>query len=93
MKTIYKYPLSKVGLFTQIRAPITKVLTVQIQDGVPCLWAEVDTNISNKVIELYYFGTGWDLKDLCFNIDIDLTYLSTVQDGPLVWHYYYRIEE
>ena len=91
MRTIYKYPLPQNGLMTQIRAPILKVLTVQMQNGVPCLWAEVETNNTNKVVELYYYGTGWNLDDLFFEMNLNLTYLSTIQDGPLVWHYYYKI--
>jgi hypothetical protein len=81
MKTIWKYPLaveSQVILTMPIDA---RILTVQMQNGVPTLWAEVDPDSKSKESRyVEVIGTGFDFEPG--------TYIGTVQDGLFVWHFY-----
>jgi len=85
MKTIYKYPL-KVADMQIIELPPSSVpLTVQIQKGIPCLWAEVDTeDCVKQKIEFQTYRTGHPITD---NLS---EYLSTYQYVDLVFHVYYK---
>lgn len=62
-----------------------QILTVQVQHGVPCLWALVtpDNEPSTRVIEI--FGTGHPVNE---NMSIERVYIGTFQlrDGALVFH-------
>lgn len=85
-KTIYKYPLTFVES-QQVSLPVgTKVLTVQLQNGIPTLWAMVNQNsehFEDKTIEMY--GTGWPIENTC----VGRNYISTIQtDEELVFHFF-----
>jgi hypothetical protein len=58
-----------------------EVCTFQWQNGVPCLWAIVDSEATKEVRKFAIFGTGYALpkEDAC-------CYVGTTQDGPYVWH-------
>lgn len=64
-----------------------KILCVQMQNGVPCLWVMVDPeqDYTDRTIDI--FGTGHDIVDL-----FTRTYIGTVQqmDGALIWHVFER---
>jgi hypothetical protein len=82
MKTIFKYSLEITD--TQIiRIPKkSKILSVQTQNGIPCIWALVETNEEPVDRKIAVIGTGnpfW-LKEYDF--------LGTIQtrQGALVWH-------
>lgn len=92
MRIIYKYPLEKDYPHTHIEAPIDRILSIQIQNGIPCLWARVNTENCNRILDVYCFGTGMEL-DGFINRHPNIQYLSTVQQPPLVWHYYYEFVE
>ena len=80
MKTIWKFPLQ--GLTTQLEMPYqARILSLQIQDGKPTLWAEVDTEAERETRTFQIKGTGHPLSDLEF-------YVGTFQDPPFVWHLY-----
>ena len=84
MKTIWKYPLV-LGQRQTICIPKGfKILTVQEQHGVICLWAEVipPSQLENVIIKVV--GTGHAEVT-----DVD-EYLGTVQtnSGLFVWHIY-----
>lgn len=82
MKRIYKYPLEVIEEQT-IDMHEGDILTLQLQDGKPVLWAEVDPSSISKVTILCY-GTGQDIKE------DRIIYLNTVQIGVFVWHYYMK---
>lgn len=77
MKTIYKYPLNNI----YIKGPIIKFLSVQSQRGLPCLWAEIDTDLPNKNYLVSITGTG-------LNIPKNGIYIGTIQTEDYVFHYY-----
>lgn len=83
MKRIYKYNL-KLQETQSIKAPITKVLCVQMQHNELVLWAEVDTGKVEKELFVVIVGTGHEIPEHAEQ------YISTVQDGYYVWHVYIR---
>lgn len=90
---IWKFPLSWVWNFktsdTQVISMpyAAKILCVQMQHGIPCLWAlcKMDDGMADRTIDI--FGTGHSIIDL-----FTRTYIGTVQqmDGALVWHVFER---
>ncbi len=90
MNKIYKYNLPVNGNVITINDGIIEILDLQLQDGVPVMWAMV--NPEAKVvepIEIIAIGTGWTIP-----IGVD-EYLGTVQDEyGFVWHYFtVKLEE
>lgn len=83
---IFKYPLS--GLIDQsIEMPAgAQVLTLQMQGGIPCLWALIDESMPKQERHFKVVGTGWLLDD-----DPGM-YIGTFQDGSFVWHVF-EVEE
>lgn len=91
---VFKYPLQfeyqnsalgKVAVWEQeqtIELPLgSRPISVQFQNGVLCLWAEVDDTTTDK--EKFYLeivGTGHPLTDELKR------HISTVQDESLVFH-------
>lgn len=84
-EVIYKYPLKLIPVQT-ISAPISRILTIQAQNGNPCLWAVVNRNKSNATFEICLSGTGTQ-DGYSFE---ELTYISTMQISHLVLHWFYK---
>lgn len=83
MKTIYKFTL-EVAARQYIMMPMgRRILSVQMQHGKPCIWAEVDSDISMQQNVILMRGTGQALGDAERS-----KYIGTIQDGGLVWHVY-----
>ena len=83
-QTIWKYPLEFEDVQT-IQMPIgAEILTVQIQDGKPCLWAEVDADdkVSAEPRFIQIFGTG----QYNMGMSWDRKYIATFQIMKLVYH-------
>ena len=84
MRKIYKYELPVDGGIITIKQCIIKILNIQEQNGVPMMWAIVDTD--NEVVEpleIVAIGTGWELPTGLAD------YLGTAQDEySFVWHYF-----
>ena len=84
MKRVYKYLLEvndKVSVYMPKGA---RVLSVQVQNGRPCLWAAVDTN--ELTLEERWFrivGTGHPIHD-----DVVDRFIGTIQmcEGSIVYH-------
>ena len=80
-RAIWKYPLTgdtRVALEMPIGA---RVLAVQMQGHLPCLWALVDTSADVQRRTFRIFGTGHR-----FDLSPDAPHIGTFQDGPFVWH-------
>lgn len=83
-RKIFKYSLEIVQE-QRIEMPAgCKVLGLQMQRGVPALWVEIDPKEPMISYRIRMVGTGHDFDAYA------LHYLGTVQDGPLVWHYYWE---
>lgn len=84
-KSIWKFPLEMADeqvVFLPIGA---KFLSVQMQEGTPCIWAEVNTTAVKKGRIIQIFGTGHDTTDAG-------DYISTFQmcNGRLVFHVFIK---
>lgn len=84
-KTIYKYPLQVTDL-QEVLLPIgAEILTIQVQNEIPCLWALVDPDQIKEIVNIEIFGTGHPIS---YDIGVSRKYISTFQlnDGQLVFH-------
>lgn len=81
MKTVYKYPLFILDEQDIEMPDSANILTVQMQNGEPCLWALVDTSNHPSVRKILIRGTGHDADGMG-------RYISTFQmkGGALVFH-------
>lgn len=82
-RVIYKYAL-KGAIDAYATFPIdmpmgARILCVQLQDGVPTIWAQVEAASDVERRTLVIIGTGHPLRD-------NLRYIGTFQQGPFVWH-------
>ena len=83
-QSVWKYPL-EIKKIQQIIIPVeSEILTIQIQDNIPTLWALVRPNSPSGRRVIQMTGTGFDDSLRLFG-----TYINTVQlqDGT-VWHYF-----
>ena len=85
MKKIFKYelhPLKK----TICTHALVKFISVQVQRGIPCIWAEVNDSNETVEVEFQTIPTGGKVPDMSFN------YLGTFQldGGNLVFHVYIK---
>lgn len=84
MNVIWKFPLDFDE--TLIEAPVENFLTVQMQNGKPCVWGIVSPDRAPKKLKVYILGTGWE----CQKIDVS-KYIGTVQDSDgYVWHCFWE---
>ena len=84
-KEIWKFPWnSEYNIMTLKDICVDKFLTVQLQHGVPTIWAIVDKKAPSKTYQVYFVGTGWTLSDSVGN------YIGTIQQDGFVWHYFWR---
>lgn len=81
MRTIHKYPMS---FATQQKIEIhgfADIISLQMQNGVPCLWAMVDTKNEKIPVNFRVYGTGQEIP-----INLKLKPIGSVQCGEYVWH-------
>jgi len=78
MITIYKYEL-KEGPFGMPKG--SEILTIQMQNGLPYIWALVDTDAELDFTCLVVIGTGQEMPE-----KFNYKYISTFQNGQFVWH-------
>lgn len=83
---IYKYPL-ELTPFQKIKMPPWRPLSIQMQNGVPTLWALVKAHLEPKEITIAMFGTGCSIP-----IKYIASHIGTVIDGDFVWHFFFGDE-
>lgn len=78
---IWKFPLQVGQTLVDNMPARARVLTVQMQNDKPTLWALVDPSQFPETREFYAIGTGNPI------LRPDLVYIGTVQDFyRFVWH-------
>ena len=79
---IWKFLIPPSNGYPSIYMPIgAKILTVQLQMGVPCLWVEVNPEEEGQEQRQFQVvGTGRGLSKNPRN------HIGTWQDGAYVWH-------
>lgn len=81
--TIWKYPLATQSGLQMVSMPRDSVVRrFAVQDGSPCVWAEVDPTAAQVIQEFVIVGTGHQLPGGLFR------YVGSCDDGPFVWHLY-----
>lgn len=85
MYTIWKYPLKVIDKQIIKMPQGVRILTVQVQNGEPCLWAEVDPDNELQDVLIATRGTGnkYELSAA--------SYIGTYQlrGDALVFHVFY----
>jgi len=83
MRTVHKYPLEghSVGIYMPEAA---EILTLQLQNDVPTLWALVEDSNTPIHYQFHTYGTGW-------TVPLNREYVGTYQQDAgnlpvLVWH-------
>ncbi len=87
MQTIWKFGLS-VTDYQEVAMPIdAEILCVQVQNGVPCIWAKVHSDNPRGNRRFAVYGTGYELVA---PRGMQKSYLGTIQlhEGALVFHVY-----
>jgi len=82
-RTIWKFPLAIAGAQTVCMPAGAKILSVHMQDGVPCVWAIVDPDAPQRAVTFRMFGTGHGLPAA------GMAFVGTVPDRAFVWHVFY----
>ena len=85
-RVVWKFPIEVgPGFITVLEMPKgSRLLTVQRQGSVYCLWAEVDADPEAPKTErlIHSVRTGGPFTDS------PSEYVTTVFEGPFVWHIY-----
>jgi hypothetical protein len=79
MLTIYKYQFEIKDDIVIEMPEISDILSIQVQDGMPTMWARVDTNSKTFRRHFIVLGTGHEVR-------LTLPYRGTIQLDGLVWH-------
>ncbi len=85
MKTIHKFTLEVTDNQFVKMPKGAKVLAVQMQNDIPCIWAEVNTD--NEIVSRCFeiFGTGNPIHE---DMGVQREYIGTFQQRTFVWHLY-----
>lgn len=62
MITIYKYSFSVADGFELLIPAQSQFLSLQVQNGVPCIWYRVDTKFESKIHRYIVVGTGHEIN-------------------------------
>ena len=87
MRTIFKQSLEIEDKQTIQLPQHYKILHLGVQQGVPTIWYECFHDHPLVPLEIYCFGTGYNMDNLP-----KLDYLGTVQIDGFVWHFYAKGE-
>lgn len=85
--TIWKWNLNLTDQQTIQMPEGSRPLTVQIQGGDICMWSAVDPLAVKVPFTIIIVGTGNSGPDFSGS-----RYIGTVQQGPFVWHVFWRSE-
>lgn len=90
MRQIFKYELSRESAYDiPVETPaVADFLDAQMQRGSLCVWMLVDPEQETVTRLFHVVGTGHELDDKWLD---KVIYLSTVQDGPYVWHVFVSV--
>lgn len=89
MRTIYEFPLEVIDAQAVQMPSGAQILTVQKQNGTPCIWAMVDTENQKEERFFEIFGTGHPMHE---DMGVGREYVGTFQmhSGSLVFHLFER---
>lgn len=89
MKIIYKYPIEITDKQTLPMPVGANILTVQVQNGNPFIWAMVDTEVPTEEVAIRVHGTGHPINE-----SLNLEYIGTFQSNGkcFVFHVFKEIQ-
>ena len=89
MKTIWKFPFETIDMLGLAMPKGAEILTVQVQDGIPCIWAMVDPAQEKEKRIIVIHGTGHSVPQ-----PEAKRYVGTYQErqGSLIWHVFELVE-
>ena len=80
---IWKYQL-KITDHQHIEMPCEhNILSVAVQNGVLCMWAEVNPDAYLTEVDIEIIGTG---NPIYHTVDYERKFIGTVIMNPFVWH-------
>lgn len=84
MHSIWKFPLEVTDEQVVQMPARSRILSVQVQNGVVCLWAVCvsDGSVSSERRVIRMYGTGNPIDDRTDTMN----FIGTVQRGPFVFH-------
>ena len=87
MRTIFKTQLKVCDQQTVQLPRGFKILDIDRQGGMPCIWYECDSEAEKVDVDIYCVGTGQNIDGIS-----SMMYIGTVHDrsGGFVWHYYLK---
>lgn len=99
-KVIWKFPLA--GLHNHIMMPKgAEILTVQLQNNQPVLWAIVDTQNNINALDCYLNGIEYSAQEhrefetvltgetvACLPEGKERVYINTIQKNYIVYHFF-----
>ncbi len=83
VKTIWKFAMNYVDQMVEMPEG-ADILSLQIQNGLPFIWAVVDTDHRRVPRQFRVYGTGHQLPDPCTHLQHVGTFL--VENLGEVWH-------
>ena len=89
MKRVFKYQLG-VSDEQVVNLPIgSRILSLQVQRGIPCIWAIVDDQeVKTSPVKILMFGTGNHISDE----DAGNRFAGTIQIRDLVFHVFLKYD-
>jgi 3-polyprenyl-4-hydroxybenzoate decarboxylase len=66
----------------------SEIMDIQMQNGKPVLWFLTNPESKEIEVKINMYGTGWETHESASKDE----YLSTVQDGDFVWHFFMNYE-
>ena len=83
MRAIWKFPIHATPAVA-IKMPAgAEILSVQVQNGEPCVWAIVDPEALSETRMFRVIGTGWEVESFD---GLKFTGTFQLQGGSLVFH-------
>lgn len=92
MKTIWKFELRSTDIQTLKVPKGYKVLTLQLQRGIPYIWIECDPNNDSTYLKLRTYGTGHEITN---EESERLSYVGTylIHQDSIVLHVYQQTKD
>ncbi len=90
MRKIHKYPIKTGGhAVTRLKVPVGAFFIYAGLDprGQACVWAEVDTEQKNELVEIHCIGTGISTDETSKAIDTGGNIGSFIEEN-CIWHIY-----
>jgi len=83
MRTIYKYPLFIKEVQEIETYMCFQVLSIQVQNGIACIWVLVDTSLEKQKVKIHIYGTGQEISDELYFMHAG-TFM--IENDSLVFH-------